>query len=254
MAATHNQTIVDQFTKMAIPFGQMHSDEESTKLLIEASGVSAQDSVLDVACGPGLVACAFAAVADRVTGIDITPAMIDEAKRRQAEKGLSNIDWRIGDVAHLPFPDGTFSIVLSRYALHHMVDPAVTLREMARVCQRGGGVVIADVFVSNADQDRTYNQMEKLRDHSHVRALPLDELVTAFQDAGLRLDHRAFYRFPVDVDHLLRASCTSSTAAEQVRKIISDDIGIDRLGIMAHRQGEILRMSFPVVVLAGKKL
>lgn len=79
------------------------------------SGVSATDNVLDVACGPGLVACEFAAHAKHVTGIDITPMMIEQAKERQVSKGLTNISWQVGDVLPLPFSDMQFSIVLTRY-------------------------------------------------------------------------------------------------------------------------------------------
>ncbi len=52
------------------------SNESAFQLMLEAANVTAQDTVLDVACGPGLVSCAFAAKAEHVTGIDITPAMI----------------------------------------------------------------------------------------------------------------------------------------------------------------------------------
>ena len=51
------------------------------------SGVGPEDDVLDVACGPGLVACALAARAKHVTGIDLTPAMIDGRKRFSGNKG-----------------------------------------------------------------------------------------------------------------------------------------------------------------------
>src|SRR5262245_10210163 len=103
---THNRSIIDQFTKQAIPFSQKSqlSSEEILELMVDVCGVTPQDTVLDVACGPGLTACAFAKVARRVTGIDITPAMIERAKARQAEIGLTNLTWRGGDILAVPFP------------------------------------------------------------------------------------------------------------------------------------------------------
>lgn len=73
---THNASIVNQFTKHAHSFAEMpgHSHESAFQLMIESVGVTSEDNVLDVACGPGLVSCAFAAKAAHVTGIDITPA------------------------------------------------------------------------------------------------------------------------------------------------------------------------------------
>ena len=72
-----------------MPFSQQpaHSKESFLNLLLEMSGVGPEDTVLDVACGPGLVACAFAARAKHVTGIDLTPAMIERAQQIQREKG-----------------------------------------------------------------------------------------------------------------------------------------------------------------------
>src|SRR5690349_7542390 len=77
--------ILDQFTKQAVPFSEMpaHSNDEANRLLIERAEVGPDDTVLDVACGPGLVACTLAQVARHVTGIDLTPAMIEQAQARQ---------------------------------------------------------------------------------------------------------------------------------------------------------------------------
>src|SRR5207249_4832525 len=68
---------------------------------LTASGVGLTDTVLDVACGPGVLACAFAEVARHVTGIDITPAMIERAQALQQSKGRTNMAWRIGNVLPL---------------------------------------------------------------------------------------------------------------------------------------------------------
>jgi ubiquinone/menaquinone biosynthesis C-methylase UbiE len=87
------------------------------------TGVTPEDTVLDVACGPGLVACAFATVAHHVTGIDLTPAMIEQAKKLQAQKGLANMAWQIRDVLPLPFGNESFSLVRTRYSSHHFLDP-----------------------------------------------------------------------------------------------------------------------------------
>src|SRR5690349_18663181 len=73
-AEEHQRLIVDQFTKQAIPFSQM--PDHSPELILAATEVGPTDTVLDVACGPGVLACAFAQIAHHVTGIDLTPAMI----------------------------------------------------------------------------------------------------------------------------------------------------------------------------------
>ena len=167
--------IVEQFTKQAVPFSEMphHNDEDTNRLVIETAGIGPEDTVLDVACGPGLITCAVARVARHVTGIDITPAMIEEARKRQQSMGLTNMEWRVGDVLPLPFPGSSFSAVITRYSFHHFLEPEAVLTEMVRVCQPGGRVAVVDVFMSTPEQAEAYNRMEKLRDPSHTRALLL---------------------------------------------------------------------------------
>ena len=119
-ADEHQRLILEQFTRQAVPFSQMQN--HSPELLLAASGASPADTVLDVACGPGLMACAFAKVARRVTGVDLTPAMIEQAKVMQQADGLTNLTWHVGDVQRLPFADASFSLVFTRYSFHHLLD------------------------------------------------------------------------------------------------------------------------------------
>src|SRR5262249_23269311 len=109
-AEAQRRLILEQFTRQAVPFSQMpaHSNDEANRLLIDLAGVNTDDTVLDVACGPGLVACALAEVARHVTGIDLTPAMIEQAQARQRAKGLTNLTWRVADAIPLPFPSAAF--------------------------------------------------------------------------------------------------------------------------------------------------
>jgi len=183
-AIKHNQAIVEQFSRQAIPFAELPGHSQSMQLLIEMSGVSASDDVLDAACGPGLVACAFAPHARHVTGIDITPPMIEQAKARQKEKQLGNLSWQVGDILPLPFPDAHFSVVLTRYSFHHFINPAAVLAEMLRVCKPGGKVMVIDV-VQSPEKAEAYDQLEKLRDPSHIHALTFPEIAAIVEASGL---------------------------------------------------------------------
>jgi ubiquinone/menaquinone biosynthesis C-methylase UbiE len=183
-ADEHQRLILEQFTRQAVPFSQMQN--HSPEVLLAASGAGPEDTVLDVACGPGLMACAFARVARHVTGIDLTPAMIEQAKVMQQADALTNLTWHVGDVQRLPFADASFSLVFTRYSFHHLLDPKAVLAEMVRVCSNGGRIVVVDVFTSGPEQAQAYNRMEKLRDPSHVRALALEELTGLVTQAGMR--------------------------------------------------------------------
>ncbi len=252
----HNDLIVDQFTRQAVPFAEMaaHSDDEAMRRLIAAAAIGKDGTLLDVACGPGIVVSAFAPHVKHATGIDITPAMIEQAKHLQQQRMLTNVSWKLGDVSALPFADDSFDAVVSRYAFHHLIDPGKVLHEMARVCRPGGRVVLADVFVTSAAQGEAYDHLEKLRDPSHTRAVPLDELTGMFKRLGLAMETRPeFYRVDVELDTLLTATRTPPEPADEVRKLVSADVGQDKIGMAARREKDKLHISFPVVILAGKK-
>lgn len=246
------QRILDQFTRQAIPFSEMHArdDAEIHRLLIRTARITAEDTVLDVACGPGLVACEAARAARHVTGIDLTPAMIAQARGRQRSLGLENLTWVPGDAQPLPFPAAHFSRVITRYSFHHFTDPAGVFAEMVRVCQPGGTVTVCDVFTRSAEQAELYDRLEQHRDPSHTRALPLAELEALF--ATLQDLRREFYRYPVKVEELLARSFPGPGGAEAFRRMVAADVGVDRIGIAATAD-DALAFSFPVVVLSGVK-
>jgi tRNA/tmRNA/rRNA uracil-C5-methylase (TrmA/RlmC/RlmD family) len=118
----HNDLIVDQFIRQATPFSTASpiTDAAALQLIVETSGAQATDTVLDVACGGGVVACAFAPCVNHVTGIDITPAMLARSAEYANELGLANLTWQQGDVASLPFEE--FPSDPSRCELPHRLD------------------------------------------------------------------------------------------------------------------------------------
>jgi ubiquinone/menaquinone biosynthesis C-methylase UbiE len=252
-AVEQRRLILEQFTKQAVPFSQMppHSNEEANRLVIDLARVGRGDTVLDVACGPGLVACSLAKVARHVTGIDLTPAMIEQARARQEATCLTNLTWVVGDVTPLAFPDAAFSVVVSRYAFHHFLDPKAVLAEKVRVCSPGGRVAVIDVFTSSPEQGQAYNRVEKLRDPSHVRALSLEELTGLCHDAGLRDVRTGFYKLDVPLEELLARSFPNPGDADRIRQTFADDIGVDCLGVGAHRRDGAIHFAFPIVVVAG---
>jgi ubiquinone/menaquinone biosynthesis C-methylase UbiE len=250
----HTKTIIQQFTLQAVPFAQVagHSREEALRLYCELTGISAADQMLDVACGPGLVACEFAAIAQHVTGIDITPAMIEQAKKLQAERGLTNLTWQIGEATPLPFGDVSFSLVFTRFSFHHLINPLAVLREMMRVCAPGGRVAVVDVALP-PDKVDAYNQMEKLRDPSHTRALTINEFGAMLQEVGLQEIRTGYHTVEVELENQIKASFPNPGDDEKIRRILRKDLGRDALGVGAHLRGEEIWFAYPILVLVGRK-
>jgi len=252
---SHQDTIREQFTRQAIPFSTapLIKDEEALKLLVDRSGVGPEDTVLDVACGPGIVACAFAQVCRQARGIDITPAMIERALDLRREKGLANVEFQVGDVLPLPYANGSFSIVACRFAFHHFIHPGAVLSEMKRVCSLGGKVILVDVMASPEPRKAAaFNQMEKLRDPSHVRALTLAEEMELFAETGLKAPKTAFYNMTCAVEGLLERSFPAPGDEQKVRRILTDSLLDDSLGMSARKEGNEIHVSYPIAILVGE--
>lgn len=250
----HHQAIVDQFSRQAVPFARKmeQAQQEALELMLQISGVTAKDQVLDVACGPGLVACAFAARARHVTGIDLTPAMIEQARRRQQKLGLTNLDWVRGDVLPLPYGDAAFSLVITRFSFHHFLNPKAVFAEMVRVCLPKGGVMVVDVALP-ADKREAFNRMEKLRDPSHTRTLTPAEMMDMAHGLGLKNIKTHSYYLALEMEQQLQASFPNPGDEEKIRKMLREDVGQDHLGVGAHRQGDEIHLAYPIMILMGRK-
>ena len=107
--------------------------------LVDAASVGPDDRVLDVACGTGNVALTAYRRGAHVTGMDITPAMLDVA-REQARVIDADIDWQEGDAADLFFEDDTFDVTLSCLGHMFVPDAAATATELCRVTGSGGAI------------------------------------------------------------------------------------------------------------------
>jgi ubiquinone/menaquinone biosynthesis C-methylase UbiE len=250
---SHRAEIVDQFSRQAIPFAQVPGHLDATQILVELSGVTSDDQVLDVACGPGIVSCEFARHARQVTGVDLTPAMIEQAQKRQRELNLDNVGWAVGDAVPLPYPDNSFSLVLTRYSFHHLLDPQQALSEMIRVCKPGGRIMVADVAI-DAAKGEAYDRLEILRDPSHIHALTTEEFAALFRNSGLVDCCQTSYGVDIELEAQMRASFPREGDEIRVRQMIIGDIGVDSLGINARRQEGSVVYTVPIAVYIGRKI
>ncbi len=107
--------------------------------------VPAGAAVLEIGTGTGGLLTELAVRASRVIGVDHSPAMVEEARRRLAESGVSGIELRLGEMTHLPLPDASVGCVVANMVLHHAADPVSVLAEIARVLTPCGTLVLADL-------------------------------------------------------------------------------------------------------------
>jgi len=251
----HNDNIISQFSKQAIPFTKLsqHSNQYGLDLMLKICAPKQNDIVLDVACGPGIISCEFAKEVSHVTGIDLTPAMIEQAKVLQQDKQLDNLTWKLGDVLNLPFYDNSFSIVITRYSLHHILEPKKVLEEMKRVCIPGGKIMIIDV-TPDKDKVEAYNNVEKLRDSSHVKALTFSELENMMKDIGLINLKVAHQDLEMELDNILQSSFPNPDDIQKIKNLFEEDITKNNLGMKSHLKNNKIYFYFPITMIMGIKV
>ncbi|MGB6131155.1 MAG: class I SAM-dependent methyltransferase [Acidobacteriaceae bacterium] len=249
----HSEQIVDQFTRQAAQFARSPTarNEEILESIVRVARPTALDRVLDVACGPGLLVCALARRVRQATGIDLTPAMLEQARRTQQEQGLENVAWEQGDVRALPHADGMFDIVTCRFAFHHFQEPVVVLKEMRRVCRPGGRVVVADSAPAAAKAD-AFNAMEKMRDPSHTRALPAEELTAMFGEAGLAETRVERVRLGLSLDEFLSRSYPREGDEARIRAMFEDALEDDAMDVEPRRELGKIFFSVPVAIVGAQ--
>ena len=187
------------------------------------------DLVLDVAAGTGLAGRALARRVGTVIALDATPEMLEVGSRAAAQEGLSNIVFQRGDAAALPFLNASFQIVVCRYALHHFPEPDVQLAEMARVLCEGGHLALADLVADDDPAAATVqNQLERLRDPSHVRALPAGELRSAIERRGLTIVAAETRTVRRPLKPWVEQTQTPAAAVEKIELALGDEL--DRQG------------------------
>ncbi len=199
--------IQEEFTRQAetLSVAAAFTDAGVLDRIRAAAGPTKAMSILDVGCGPGILAAALAPYAGEVVAYDLTPEMLERARQRCQEAGLQNVRFDLGRAENLPFADQSFDVVVTRATLHHFSDPQLVVGEMVRVTRPHGKIVVTDVVSSeNADDAGLHNALEILRDPSHVRMLSPSEILRLIGAAGLRVAATTTWEMPREFDEWLQ--------------------------------------------------
>jgi len=179
----------DSFSKVAANYSKSTFHASSVRLqeVVDLVRPKRGDLALDVATGTGNTALAVAPHVRRVVGLDLTREMLDEARRVAAERSITNVDWVIGDAAHLPFQDDTFDIYVVRAAPHHFTDVDAFLGEAFRVLKPDRDAAFVDCAPPLPARD-VLHEVELRRDPSHILSLTVEEWVAKLERAGFEVE------------------------------------------------------------------
>jgi ubiquinone/menaquinone biosynthesis C-methylase UbiE len=146
---------------------------------------------LDAGCGTGFLSFELAARGHRVTGVDFAPAMLAEARRKAAERGIE-IRFEEADAEQLPFPPGSFDLAISRHVLWTLPHPQAAIDEWIRVLRPGGRLVVLDgqfdpgFLVEPSQNARTSAEYAAIGDRlPFLGGRPREEIEALFKAHGL---------------------------------------------------------------------
>ena len=144
------------------------------------------ETVLDLGSGGG-IDCFLAArqvgPAGKVIGVDMTPEMIDRARQGATKAGADNVEFRLGEIEHLPVADGTVDVILSNCVVNLSPDKPAVFREALRVLKPRGRLVISDIVATAPLSEEVRNNVE-LHLGCVAGAATIDDLEAMLADAG----------------------------------------------------------------------
>ncbi len=225
VSAMHDQTIVSEFTQQAETFNVSAAARAAQTLddLVALADPHRSEHWLEAACGPGIVSRRLAPLVRHVHGIDLTPAMIDVARREAEQVGIDNATFDVGDAAATDLQSASVDGAIARFTVHHVPVPSRLFDELARVVCPGGTIVLADHVGDEDSEALTWSQeIERLRDPSHWACLPPTRLRMLGEQAGLELEHEQLFAFELDFDDWLQRGSADPDARELVERALTE--------------------------------
>jgi SAM-dependent methyltransferase len=221
----YEDSIREEFTRQSGSFGKaaVMTSVETLGALVELVPEDADARWLESACGTGLVSRALAGKVGSVTGVDLTPAMLEQAKRGAADEGIENASFSVGDATALEFPDGSFDGAVTRLSLHHIPVSGRAIGELARVVRPGGTVIVGDLVADEADGEGASwrEEIERLRNPSHWLCRTPGQLREMGSAAGLTLEHERLIPLDIDFEDWLERGSGGRAASPLVDELLA---------------------------------
>lgn len=221
----HEQTLASAFDGQAARFERapVQTDPEALARLVRAADLPPDSLILDAGCGPGLVAEAFLSAGHRVVGVDLSPEMVERARRRCLGFGdRATFHNRSLESLRNAEDRPLFDAAVSRYVLHHVPRPIDFLRAQIALLRPGGIVVLSD-HTTDPDFDRAswHNQIEVMRDRSHTQCLSPGALVDLFALGGLESICLVEEMFTLDFDEWFDRGTPSASKSDVRNELLS---------------------------------
>ena len=221
-SATQDALIVAQFGSRSAQYvaSTVHSQGEDLQQIATLAAAAGSVRVLDLGCGGGHVSFTVAPHVADVVAYDLSTEMLATVASVAEERGLANVSTVAGSVTSLPFDDGSFDLVLTRYSAHHWDDVAKGLAEARRVLRDSGQAVFIDVAAPVRSVLDTFLQaIEVFRDPSHVRDYSPREWEQLLAQAGFRIERTTMRRLHLDFAAWIERINTPRVRTDAIRSL-----------------------------------
>lgn len=257
MISSNANTIQKSFTEQAKNFetkSMNFTKQEYLEHMVSCVAPQRSDTVLEVAAGTCICGRSLAPFVKNVTCLDMTTAMLAVGKDEAEKQGLCNIDFVQGDAENLPFSDNSFDIVISRLAFHHFSNPKRCFSEMTRVVKTGGKLVVIDMEAAEEALRNTEDEIETLRDPSHMRNLSKEEFTDMFRENHLTITAMDCTELPVSLSAWLALTNTPAEISADILKRLENDInGGQSTGFQPYMKNGEIFFNHRWVMITGKK-
>jgi SAM-dependent methyltransferase len=222
MSQSHHAFVRDTYGSRANEYvaSAVHaSGEDLDRIETQVRGGSIARA-LDLGCGGGHVCYRIAPHVAEVVAVDLSPQMLETVLRNAAVRGLQNVTSVESAAEELPFANGAFDLVISRFSAHHWRDFESGLRQARRVlAPEGRAVFIDSVSPAVPLLDSHLQTLELLRDASHVRNYTLPEWVAALARAGLAVTSMQRRRLRIEFSSWIARTRTPALLTEAIRSL-----------------------------------
>ncbi|MCK9188669.1 class I SAM-dependent methyltransferase [Acidithiobacillus sp.] len=179
--------------------------------------------VLDLGCGAGHASFALAGEVMEVMAYDLSTEMLVVVAAEAQRRKLANVQTQQGVAETLPFADARFDLVVTRFSAHHWADVPRALREVRRVLQPEGRLVVIDVVAPETPLlDTLLQSIEVLRDASHVRNYRCSEWEVMLVRAGFVVSDREGWKLPLCFESWIARMRTPALRVAAIRSLCAD--------------------------------
>lgn len=257
MKPANLEAIQHSFTIQAANFESKtvnFSKEEYLHYTISRVAPEGQDSVLEVAAGTCACGRSFAPLVQNVVCLDATPAMLQIGKQEAEKSHLNNMTFVKGYAEELPFLNDSFSIVFSRLAFHHFTDTDTVFSEMVRVLKPGGMLVMIDMEAADGPLRKTEDEIETLRDPSHVKNMSKNEMLELFAAHGLRIEQCETTEIQQKLNNWLALTRTPEPIQQKITERMRSELaGEEKTGFSPYVENGKICFDQKWLLLIGRK-